>query len=400
MALANGAARLRGQAGSLAVTVLRGRNERKILTLLRDRGPLSSAEIARHCDFSAQTASVITRALQADGLIGFGDPVKGKVGKPSKPVALVAEGAFAFGLRIGRRGVEMSLVDLLGQVRGVERSEYAFPTPGRIDAFVEGAIQTLTRAIPEDRRDRVVGIGVGAPFELWNWLEIVGAPEHEAQAWKDHSYAASFARFTDLPVFVGNDATMACNGERVAGLGREVSDFGYIYIGPLLGGGIVLNGELYEGPGGNAGALGSLPAGGPGAGQINQYGSILHLERTLAEATGKRVSLWGNVAGWDVDRALVQGWIDETATALAQVSVMLASVLDIGDVVVDGSYPRDVAGSVARATEAALTKFDTRGTTPIQIHCGNLGKRAGTLGAAMLPITYAHFLEGTRMRVG
>ena len=398
MGQTDSAERLRASANAVPTSLLRNHNERKILSLLRDAGPLSSAEIARHCGFSAQTASVITRSLQADGLIGFGDPVKGKVGKPSIPVALDKDGAFAFGLRIGRRGGEMVLVDLLGQIRGVAQSEYDFPTPQKVDNFVEASIARLGQELPASSRNRIVGIGVGAPFELWNWADLVAAPENEMSAWKEHRFDRAFARFSDLPVLVGNDATMACNGERVAGIGREVPNFGYLYIGPLLGGGIVLNGEVFEGPNGNAGALGSLPAGGPGMGQINAYGSILDLERQLAEATGTRVSLWDNVDGWSADKGIVDAWIAETSLALAQMAVTIGSVLDIQDIVIDGSCPREVAQSVAEQTQKALGQFDMRGILPVKIRCGTLGKRAGALGAALRPITTAHFLDGGPMR--
>ncbi|KNG93450.1 hypothetical protein ATO11_13365 [Pseudaestuariivita atlantica] len=395
--MSHSAERPRAGGDKVPGSMLRNHNERLILSLLRESGPLSGAQIARECAFSAQTASVITRSLEADGLIAFGDPVKGKVGKPSVPVALSAEGAYAFGLRIGRRGVEIILLDLLGQIRGSERSEYDFPTPEKVDQFVEGAIGRLSQRIPAARRDRIVGIGVGAPFELWNWLDLVGAPIREMAAWEGHSFHEAFARFTDLPVLVGNDATMACNGERVAGIGRHKPNFAYIYIGPLLGGGIVLNGELFEGASGNAAALGSLPAGGAGAGQINRYGSILLLERHLAEQTGKRVSLWGNAAAWAEHAELIEPWIRATALALAQAAVTVSSILDLQDIVIDGSYPRDVAQRIASDTQAALTEFDTRGIHPPSILCGTLGARAGTLGAAHQPIMAAHFLDGSQI---
>ena len=51
---------------------MREHNERLVLTLIRQLGPLAKAEIARLSGLSAQTVSVIMRALEADGAYFFG----------------------------------------------------------------------------------------------------------------------------------------------------------------------------------------------------------------------------------------------------------------------------------------------------------------------------------------
>ena len=80
---------------------MRAHNERLVLTLVRQMGPLPKAEIARMTGLSAQTVSVIMRALEADGLLEKGAPIRGKVGQPSVPMGLVAQGAYFLGLKIG-----------------------------------------------------------------------------------------------------------------------------------------------------------------------------------------------------------------------------------------------------------------------------------------------------------
>ncbi len=58
--------------------------------------------------------------------------------------------------------------------------------------------------------------------------------------------------------------TAACGAELVFGQTKDVNDFVYFYIGSFIGGGIVINGSLYAGRSGNAGALGSMPVPGRG----------------------------------------------------------------------------------------------------------------------------------------
>ena len=81
---------------------VRDHNERLILSLLRRRGAMPGSDIARHTQLSAQTVSVILRKLEGDGLLEKGAPQKGKVGKPSVPMALNPDGAYAIGFKLGR----------------------------------------------------------------------------------------------------------------------------------------------------------------------------------------------------------------------------------------------------------------------------------------------------------
>ena len=92
-------------------------NERVVLQAIRLHGSLPKAEIARLTHLTAQTVQIIIARLEADGLVRKLDPVRGKVGQPSVPMALNPDGAFSIGIKIGRRSMDELLVDFSGQVR-------------------------------------------------------------------------------------------------------------------------------------------------------------------------------------------------------------------------------------------------------------------------------------------
>ena len=96
---------------------VRAYNERLVLALVRRHGAMARADIARKTGLSAQTISVIIRELEKDGLITQGERVRGRVGQPSMPMRLAADGVFSFGLKIGRRSAEIILMDFLGHIR-------------------------------------------------------------------------------------------------------------------------------------------------------------------------------------------------------------------------------------------------------------------------------------------
>ena len=66
---------------------MRAQNERLVLTLLRRKGSLARAEIARLTGLSAQTAARLITSLEKDGLIKRGEPQRGRVGQPSIPMS-------------------------------------------------------------------------------------------------------------------------------------------------------------------------------------------------------------------------------------------------------------------------------------------------------------------------
>ena len=85
-----------GNASSLGgsnLSHVRAHNERLVLSLILTE-PLPRAEIARRTGLSAQTISLITRSLSAEGLISTGEPIRGKIGQPSVPLQLNADGAY------------------------------------------------------------------------------------------------------------------------------------------------------------------------------------------------------------------------------------------------------------------------------------------------------------------
>ena len=163
---------------------MRAHNERLVLSLVRQQGALAKSDIARITGLSAQTVSVIMRGLEHDGLLLRGAPVRGRIGQPSIPMSLDADGAYFLGLKIGRRSVDLTLVDFLGGVRSTHRRVYRYPTPGAVVAFVAEALPGLLRAVPPDRRARLSGMGVAMPFQLWNWVQEVGAPQSEMDEWR------------------------------------------------------------------------------------------------------------------------------------------------------------------------------------------------------------------------
>ena len=124
-------------------TKVRAYNERLVLTLIRQNGPMAKAEIARATGLSAQTVSVITRALEADKLLQKETPIRGKIGQPSVPMSLNKEGAFFLGLKVGRRSLDLVITDFTGAIRARINKRHSYPSPAAVIEFTHMAIERL-----------------------------------------------------------------------------------------------------------------------------------------------------------------------------------------------------------------------------------------------------------------
>lgn len=368
-------------------------NERLVLSLIRTHGSLPKAEIARLTGLSAQTVSVIVRQLEGDGLLVREKPQRGKVGQPLVPFSLDPDGAFTIGLKVGRRSGDLMLMDLAGTVRATLHQPYTFPTPHKLIAFVKDGLVRLTEPLKPRHRQRIMGLGIAAPFELWNWQEEAGAPQAVMEAWRGVDLAAEISGLCGWPVTFCNDATAACAAELLFGKGRDYRDFAYFYCGYFIGGGVVINGSLHQGRTGNAGALGSFPVPAPGGGgqQLIRTASFYALEQDLKRQGLNPDLLWQNTTDWSGAGEALDRWIAVAAEGLAYASAGIAAVIENGAVVIDGAMPPEVRARLTEAVRGAAARINLQGITPFEIHEGAIGAGARAMGAASLPL-FANYI--------
>ena len=374
---------------------MRDHNERLVLTMVRAQAGLSKSDIARITGLSAQTVSVIMRALEADGLLVRGDPIRGRIGQPSVPMYLHPDGAFFFGLKIGRRSVDLTMVDFVGQVRAMRRQTYGYPTPDGVVGFVKTALPQMVATLPAALRARISGLGVAMPFQLWSWVQDIGAPQSEMDQWRSRDIQAELAHATNLPVYVQNDATSACGAELVFGTGERPRDFLYFYIGYFVGGGLVLNGQLFLGRSGNAAGVGPLPVARKGGHVDRLFGmaSMSHLATAMAAEGASSHHLWEQHERWDVSPKILSEWMDRAALGLAWAALTASTLLEIEAVLIDGWMPVDMRAELTRRTQEALQSLDLSGIAPPAIRQGTVGAEARALGAAAIPLSQRYLID-------
>ena len=126
-------------------------NERLLLSLVRRFGPLSKIEVARLTGLSVQSTSAIMNRLQADGLLKREAPLRGRVGQPTIPMSIDPEGAYSFGLKIGRRSLR-SRADRFPRRHSPSRAPRVCLSDANHDPGFCARIAAVARRIPSPQR--------------------------------------------------------------------------------------------------------------------------------------------------------------------------------------------------------------------------------------------------------
>ncbi len=117
-------------------------------------------------------------------------------------------------------------------------------------AKAEGAVgirQQIAAALPEllqEWRPAAIGVGFGGPVD---WRSGRIARSHQVEGWSDFDMAGWLRELTGVPVIVENDSNAATLAEATRGAGAGSNPVFYFNLGSGVGGGLVVDGQIYHG---------------------------------------------------------------------------------------------------------------------------------------------------------
>jgi glucokinase len=135
----------------------------------------------------------------------------------------------------------------------------------RVDvaAGPEGIRQQITAGVPELlakaglERSQLLGVGIGFGGPVDDATHTI-IKSHQIAGWDNFPLADWIGELLGLPAVLGNDADVAGLAEALFGAGKGLSPLFYITIGSGIGGGLIINGEIYRGCGRGAAEIGHL----------------------------------------------------------------------------------------------------------------------------------------------
>jgi N-acetylglucosamine repressor len=231
---------------------IRDINRQIVLNYVREREPISRAEIARETALQRSTISTIIEELQAYGLveeIGAGESTGGR--RPTL-LRLRAAGAMAIGVDIGPTSTTVASSDLAGRVL----DQQVFETSPDFEETLQNIIRQV-KGIAREGTSPVEGLGISVPGLVDRELgKALYVPYFR---WHDLEVADRLSE-TGLPVVIDNDANAAAMAELWFGRPevQEVRDFIMVLVDEGVGTGLIFDGQVYRGEHGAAGEFGHM----------------------------------------------------------------------------------------------------------------------------------------------
>ncbi len=238
------------------LNTIRDINRQIVLNYVREREPISRAEIARETALQRSTISTIVEALKVEGLIeevGEGESTGGR--RPTM-LRLRMAGPIAIGVAIRPTRTMIATSNLAGRV--IEQEEFATdPDP---EKTLLGVISSV-RKFSERNRASIEAVGVSIPGLVDPATgHAIYVPHFK---WRDLAIEQRIAAATGLPVTIDNDANSVALAELWFGRPEvtDARDFILILVGQGVGTGIIIDGQVYRGERGAAGEFGHMIVG-------------------------------------------------------------------------------------------------------------------------------------------
>jgi predicted NBD/HSP70 family sugar kinase len=246
----------RGKSGSLSS--LRELNRVRVLEVVRERGSVSRADIARATGLARSTVSTLVGELVAKGLLVEQEEARGatpsQTGRPPALLSLDPGAGSVLGIRFDHGYVRVAIADLsLTIMAAAERGlDIDHDGAAGLDAAADLIEDVLVRT--EVDRERVLGVGVGLPGPIHS--RSIGSTV--LPGWMGIDVQVELEQRLCMPVHLENDANLGGLAESVLGAGRGASEMLYVMLSSGIGAALILGGRLYRGSGGTAGEIGHV----------------------------------------------------------------------------------------------------------------------------------------------
>lgn len=231
-------------------------NKIKVVTLIRNTGAISRADIARESGLSAPTVSRIVENLIGEGLVLETGEGESHGGRRPTLLKLSAAANGIIGIDLGTTNIYGVLTDLdaniVAEIRRPTRVEEGFQkvmerTSEVIDALKES---------PENKTRKIHGIGMAVAGLINRRRNIVEfSPDFH---WHSVDVVGALAGKHDIPVIFDNVTRVMAIGEKWYGIGKTCRNFICVNVGYGIGAGIIVDGQPLYGPSGMAGEFGHI----------------------------------------------------------------------------------------------------------------------------------------------
>lgn len=289
------------------------------------------------------------------------------------------------GIDIGGTMIKYGLLSLEGEI--LESGE----TVTEASKGVEVLFEKLCTIVEGYSKEEIAGIAVSGTGQIDGSIGKVIGGNEIIPGWIGTNLVERLEKRFNLPAVLENDVNCAALGEKWLGAGKGQNDFVCLTIGTGIGGGVVLNGNIFRGDTCVAAEFGHIQIEKNGVqclcgkkGCYERYASATALVRMAKERTGEELNgkeiFDREKAGEPVFVQLVKDWVDYFTDGLSTIIYIFNPALVIvgGGVTKQGDYLLD------KIYKSIDSKIGVNYKKNLSIKFAELGNNAGMLGAEYL----------------
>lgn len=289
------------------------------------------------------------------------------------------------GLDIGGTAVKYGLLDENGVI--LELGEF----PTEAEKGVENLFKNICGVIDKYLSDDILGIAVSGTGQIDGTIGKVIGGNPIIPGWIGTNLVEKLEDRYKIPAVLENDVNCAALGEKWLGAGKNSENFVCLTIGTGIGGGIILNGDIFRGDTYVAGEFGHIQIvkGGEEClcgkkGCYERYASATALAKMVKEKTGKTLNgkeIFELEKSGDKEiKEIVDRWIDYFTDGLSTIAYIFNPPL----VVIGGGVTKQGEYLLNRILVSLDSKLGINYKKNLKIKFAELGNNAGILGAEYL----------------
>ena len=290
---------------------------------------------------------------------------------------------YTAGIDIGGTNTRIALIDEAYEI--IQRIQ--FPTdvnnPHATLQKIQETVQSFSVAIAG------VGLSCPGPLDLKQGI-ILDTPNLKG-GWHGLAVSKELSARLKVPVFLENDANLACLAEAVLGQGKDYSYVQFLTISTGLGSGLVIDKKIYQGAHGFAHEIANIPLwrNGPSHGSIYPGGVEAICSGTAITTRAKKAGLDVEHAGDVYSLACSQNQtaidiMEDAKEYLANTIAIIYVFVDPEIVILGGSVAIKIPGFVEDVEQRVKTKVYPNIQPLVKVVKTNLSEDSGLLGAACL----------------
>lgn len=362
--------------GEIEKTAALNASERKLLSIVRQLGPIARSDVTAHSGLSQQSVHRLIDNLQTKGFLRFRPAtIKGR-GKPSPMVEIDQDTFVSLGLSFTTEKVMACLLDLKGSPLVEVELDVLPNDPSAV-------LDMLADRIEHWQEDELVNrqlIGIGIAMQGYR----TGAadkfePPTLLSNWQNLELVPLFQDRFGLPVFTENNATSCATAEYYLGGAGEHSCFAYLSFNHGYGAGLYWQNSPIQGGHGNAGEIGSI------------YRPEDSIHRPALGELLKRMQADGHEIThiselptfFSEELPVISDWVHEVGPYLRQSIAALKGVLDPTAIFFGGEAPHGLRQALIKEMNAV--ERIVHGPDPVFL-VSQIEGDAAHLGAAFLPL--------------